>query len=321
MNGTARHIVIVTPVLNDWACFVMLAGRLREVLGAAGWSVGIVAVDDGSTEPPPDRLEGGGATILRLARNVGHQRAIAIGLDYALRESGATTIAVMDVDGEDRPEDLPLLLSRLGDDGARIVVAARRRRSEGTRFTAFYKSYKTAFRILTGERLDFGNFSVMDRTAARRLVAMHELWLNLPATIMRSRLSVVRVPTDRGQRYFGQSRMNLVALVVHGLSAVGVFVERVFTRVLLAVGSVAFVMFAGLLVGLLLKAADLATPGWVTTIASALVIVLIQTATVALCGLFVVFGNASNVVMGPAANARTLIESIDVLTATGADRA
>lgn len=315
MNELRPELVIIVPVLNDWACFATLATRLREVLDPSRLTVKIVVVDDGSTELPPRRLKAGPVTVVHLTRNVGHQRAIAIGLDYAMRETEAPLIAVMDADGEDRPEDLPLLLARAEGGRGRVVVAARRRRSEGTRFTALYKSYKLIFRLLTGEHLDFGNFSVMDRVAGRRLVAMHELWLNLPATVMRSRLDLVRVATDRGQRYVGQSRMNLITLIVHGLSAVGVFVERVFTRVLLVVSGIASVVVLGLIVSLLMKAADLATPGWVTTIASALVIILIQTATVALCGLFVVFGSASNVVMAPAVAARTLIEAVEDLPA------
>ena len=242
---------------------------------------------------------------------MGHQRAIAIGLDHVLRESDADVIAIMDADGEDRPEDLPRLLAAQAGAPGRVAVAARGRRSEGLRFAAFYGAYKAAFRAATGERLDFGNFCVMDRAAARRLVAMHELWLNLPATVMRSRLELVRVPADRGGRYLGRSRMNFVSLVMHGLSAVGVFSERAFTRMLVAVGCVASLLVLGLCVALALKAADMATPGWVTTIAAALVVVLVQTAIVALSGLFMVFGNAANVAMSPSSAARLLVAGVD----------
>ena len=313
--GPTCHVTIVVPVCDDWACLAILAGHLRDALAPRGWSHAIVAVDDGSREAAPPGIASGASVVLRLARNVGHQRAIAIGLDYVLRERPGGVLAIMDADGEDRPEDLPRLLDALGEGthpggSGHVVVASRRRRSEGGRFVAFYALYKATFRILTGERLDFGNFCALDRPAARRLVAMHELWLNLPATVMRSRLEVTRLPTDRGRRYVGRSRMNLVGLVSHGLSAVGVFSERAFTRTLVGIGSVAVLMLFGLVAGLVLKAEGLATPGWLTTIAMALVVVLVQTAMVALCGLFVVFGNAAHVVQSPAATARGLIESV-----------
>ncbi len=306
-----RPLVVIVPVLDDWACLAILAERLRAALAPAGWTPRLVAVDDGSREPPAAAGDAGAAVLVQLARNVGHQRAIAIGLDHALRESGADVIAIMDADGEDRPEDLPRLLAALGDAPARIAVASRGRRREGLRFRVFYGAYKAAFRAATGERLDFGNFCVMGRAAALRLVAMHELWLNLPATVMRSRLDLVRVPADRGERYLGRSRMNFVALVMHGLSAVGVFSERAFTRMLVAVGCVASLLVLGLAAALALKAMDMATPGWVTTIAAALVVVLVQTAIVALSGLFMVFGDAANVAMSPASAARRLVARVD----------
>lgn len=310
-----RRIAVVVPILDDWECLAFLAAGLRERLGGAGWAPWIVAVDDGSRQTEEAAAATGASVVVRLSRNVGHQRAIAIGLDYVLRESGCEAIAVMDADGEDRPDDLPSLVAALDGRPGRIVVASRRRRSEGKRFVMSYKAYKSLFRLLTGERVDFGNFTVMGRMAASRLVAMHELWLNLPGTVMRARLDLVRVPTDRGRRYAGRSRMNLVGLIVHGMSAVGVFAERAFTRALIAIGGLAGAMLAAFLAALALKAFGLATPGWLTTIAVALVIVLAQTAMIMLCGLLVVFGNASNVALAPVVTARTLIAGVDRIAA------
>ena len=301
------QLVIVTPVHNDWACLHILVERLKPILDQAGITATIIAVDDASRVAEAAPVD----AIIRLTRNVGHQRAIAVGLDYALRTTDANLIAIMDADGEDRPEDLPRLLATLSGTHTQIAVANRRRRSEGARFRLFYAAYKLGFRVLTGEKLDFGNFCVLRRDAAQRLVGMHELWLNLPATIMRSQLDTIRLPTDRGRRYVGQSRMNLVSLVTHGLSAIGVFSERAFTRVLLAIGTTASFMLLSFVVGISLKAAGLATPGWATTIAAAAVIVLVQSATVALCGLFIVFGQAANLVHAPGATARLLIARVD----------
>jgi glycosyltransferase involved in cell wall biosynthesis len=306
----APRLVIITPVHNDWEALAILTARLDSVLGAAGVPFSLIVADDASRSAAmPDR-----GTILRLTRNVGHQRAIAVALDFALRETDAALIAIMDADGEDRPEDLPALVAALAEGaagGAQIAVASRRRRSEGVRFRSFYLAYKTAFRVLTGETLDFGNFCVLRREAAQRLVYMHELWLNLPATIMRSRLPMVRLPSDRGWRYAGESRMNLVSLVTHGLSAIGVFSERAFTRVLLAIGGTALFMVLSLVISLGLKAVGLATPGWATTIAAAALIVLVQSAIAALCGLFIVFGQTANFAHAPNVTAGLLVARVD----------
>ncbi len=105
--------------------------------------------------------------------------------------------------------------------------------------------------------------------------------------------------------------MNFVALVTHGLSAVGVFSERAFTRVLLAIGAAALLMVGSFAVALALKAAGLATPGWLTTIAASALIVLVQSAIVALCGLFVVFGQTANLLHAPSAVGRLLIAEVE----------
>lgn len=314
MTAPTRRIAIVTPILDDWECLAILAEALHGHLVPHGWEPIIVAVDDGSRPTPAAHAATGASVVLRLSRNVGHQRAIAIGLDYVLREVDADVIATMDADGEDRPEDLLPLLAALDEEPNRIVVASRGRRSESWQFVASYYVYKATFRLLTGEYLDFGNYSVMGRPAARRLTAMHELWLSLPGTVVRARLDLVRLSTDRGRRYVGRSRMKVVGLVVHGMSAVGVFVERAFTRVLMAIGILAGLIAVGFVAALMLKALGLATPGWVTTIAAALVVVLVQTAMIALCGLLLVFGNAANVALAPATTARDLIAGVDRIT-------
>ena len=71
--------------------------------------------------------------VLRLRRNVGHQRAIAIGLAFIHAHRPCRAVVVMDADGEDRPSDVPRLLARLDAAGdPAIVFAERTRRSSGT---------------------------------------------------------------------------------------------------------------------------------------------------------------------------------------------
>ncbi|WP_210321181.1 glycosyltransferase family 2 protein [Aquibium microcysteis] len=288
-------MVFVIPVFNDWDALRLLIRDLGSALTDEPGPVEILIVDDGSTEPETGLADAVAATpfrctLLRLVRNVGHQRAIGIGLCHAARRP-AGIIVVMDGDGEDRPADVPRLLRALGENPGSIVVAERGRRSEGLRFTLFYHLYRRLFSLLTGTSISFGNFSAMDVGAARRLTSMHELLLHVPATMLRSRCRIVRVAADRGRRYAGRSRMSLVSLVVHGLSSVAVFSERAFTRILLFSAGVFALSAVATVAAVLLKLAGMATPGWATTVAGILMVVLVQNAAVALGGLFVVLNN------------------------------
>src|SRR5436190_10372561 len=139
---SGRRIVIVTPVLNDWPSLKTLIANIGGQQALADSSVDIVAVDDGSIDidaPGPDLLRGPVKSIevLKLKANVGHQRAIALGLAYASRSDDFDLAVVMDSDGEDRPEDIEHLLDAHRKHPDAIVVARRAQRSEGVLFLAF----------------------------------------------------------------------------------------------------------------------------------------------------------------------------------------
>jgi polyisoprenyl-phosphate glycosyltransferase len=279
-----EEIAIVIPVWDDWPAFQRLVGELGRVLGGLSPRIDVVAVDDGSNlECPADalRLPAAGpirsVTVLRLALNLGHQRAIAVGLTEVAARPGLDSVVVMDGDGEDRPEDVPLLLAAGSETPEKVIVARRDRRSEGPRFKAGLWIYKRLFRLLAGQDIDFGNFSLLPIGAVRRLVYMSELWNNLPAAVMRSRLPYRPIATERGRRYAGRSKMNWAALVVHGLSALSVYSDVVFARLLVAAAGVAGVSLIGIAIAVIIRVAtDLATPGWATTVVGVFLIVLIQ---------------------------------------------
>src|SRR5229473_5108388 len=129
------RIAVVTPVLDDWACFASLVGEISAQFTGSAIEFHICAVDDGSVsgfDPatlslPPDsciaRIE-----ILRLALNLGHQRAIAVGLCELSRRDDIDAVLVMDSDGEDRPGDIAALLKASRVDPAHIVLARRAKR-------------------------------------------------------------------------------------------------------------------------------------------------------------------------------------------------
>ena len=299
---SAEALAIVTPVYNDWESFHELVLHLDAMAGTLrGVTLDVIAVDDGSTAPLPDAFLAGAelahlgrVDVLHLASNLGHQRAIAIGLTEVDARARYAAAIVMDSDGEDRPEDVPALLAALREDPRRIVVARRARRSEGPLFRAFYALYKLLFRLLTGKSIAFGNFCVLPAQWVSRLVAMPEIWNNLAAAITRSRMEIHACPTDRGVRYAGRSKMNTVGLLVHGLSAVSVYSDIAFTRILVFSFGLAALTVGGIgvVVGIRFFT-HLAIPGWATYTVAALVIVLLQTLMLSLGSVFLLLNNRS----------------------------
>jgi glycosyltransferase involved in cell wall biosynthesis len=282
MVGEPR-LTIVTPVLDDWDAFQRLVAELNVQLAGQGRDLTLLAVDDGSNSPFQIRdlaLPADGpirrVMIVRLALNVGHQRAIAVGLTEAAAV-GTDAILVMDSDGEDRPQDVPALLAEHAAEPGAVIFAQRARRSESLWFRAGAKAYRLLFRVLARQTVDFGNFSLIPIAAARRLSYIPDLWNNLPATVMRSRLPYRLVPTDRGRRYAGRSKMNFVGLVVHGMSAMSVYSDVIFVRLLFAAIAVSAVAVIGILTATAIRfGTNLAVPGWASTVVGVFLVLLFQ---------------------------------------------
>ena len=234
---------VVVPCFNDWASFTRLLTEIDEMFAATCPSR-VVIVDDGSTAPISMDITGHTyqhlerVDVVSLGANMGHQRALCVGLTVALEDPNIERVALMDSDGEDRPQDLQHLASAMTDDTG-AVVAQRGRRSEGMAFRFFNLLFRWLFRLFTGERLDFGNFAILDRSTATRLAYMTDTWNNVPTSLMRSKAVVTRLATDRGTRYEGRSKLGFVGLVNHGLGAIATFADVVFAR-LIVVASVAF---------------------------------------------------------------------------------
>jgi hypothetical protein len=283
MNFANASVIVVTPVYED----VEASSRLfKELSAQLNHDVFLVAVDDGSIKQPLEirSLENAGidGVILKLRRNVGHQRAIAIGLGYVSEHINTQQrVVVMDSDGEDLPSTIPNLLDELIKDDVDVAVAQRKSRVESLRFKAFYAFYKLFFSLMTGRLISFGNFMAIKAVAVQRLVVMQELPIHVAAAVLASKLRTRICPLHRGPRYAGQSKMNFVGLVLHGFKGLMVFAEDVLVRVGIACALIASLSIAGAIAAVSLKFYGVATPGWFSVALGLLFLMLLQTIALA----------------------------------------
>jgi hypothetical protein len=297
-----KNIYVVTPSFNDCRSVSRLLKEL-SFLQDADTSIHAVVVDDGSQQDVVTRpglgTPGFDIEILSLKRNVGHQKAIAIGLSHVVLTGNPDVIVIMDGDGEDLPQHVPSLLAKLNEAECDVVVAQRRNRSENHTFKIFYGLYRWFFKLLTRHELRFGNFCAMTPGAANRLVHMEELWMHLPATIIKSQLARCSIPCDRGKRYHGESKMNLVSLVMHGLHSVAVYIESVLARIILACVLAATVSLILMAIALVIKLLGYATPGWLTTAVGLLLALLVQVAVIVLVSILLAINTRNTVGLIP----------------------
>jgi polyisoprenyl-phosphate glycosyltransferase len=284
MSFAEHSVVVVTPVYED----VEASSRLfKELYTQFGNDVFVVAVDDGSVKQPVEvsSLEAAGVSgvVLRLRRNVGHQRAISIGLGYVSEHMQSNQrVVVMDSDGEDLPSTIPELLTKLTDINVDVVVAQRRSRVETVKFKLFYSIYKQVFSLMTGKFISFGNFMALKPAAVNRLISMQELSIHVAGAVLASKLRTGACSLHRGPRYAGQSKMNFVGLVLHGFKGLMVFAEDVLVRVGIACVLIAALSVAGAGLAVILKILGFSTPGWFSVALGILVLMFLQTGALAL---------------------------------------
>ena len=134
-----KKLSIVTPVFNDWESFERLIQDLSDLSKKFDLKINLIAVNDGSTteliKNKINTLNLVEIKVLQLVSNLGHQRAIALGLVEAYSYEDSQGVVVLDCDGEDKVDDI---LQLINNDSSSIVVAKRSSRSEGIKFTLLY---------------------------------------------------------------------------------------------------------------------------------------------------------------------------------------
>jgi len=273
-----KNIKVVIPVFNDWEALKLLLENTRQLYTNTDIRLSFLIVNDSSTLPyHPSAFKDFPVEVIHLIRNIGHQRAIAIGLSYLAHNDGYDKVIVMDGDGEDKPEDIAKLVARSDQQQEHIIFAERSKRSEGPTFRIFYFFYRLVFKMLTGKAITFGNFCIIPENKVKKTAFVSEIWNNFPGGVIRSRLLYSSVPINRGKRLAGKSKMNFVSLILHGLSAVSVLFDTAAVRILIFVSIMIGCSAIGTIIVLYLKfIANEATPGWASSLILAFFTISLQ---------------------------------------------
>ena len=320
MTPLHNSLALLCPVYNDWQSLAVLISHLDSVLEGSALRVSLFVVDDGSTVeldsaiiPQVKNIQS--IECLSLLTNLGHQRAIAVGLCEIEKRDSFDAVIIMDSDGEDRPEDILSLLKAHEEKPKAIVVAQRVARSEGKSFKFFYFFYKNLFQFLTGQAIDFGNYCLIPASQLRHINAMTETWNHLAASIVRSRIPLIRVPTSRAKRYAGTSSMNFIALVLHGFGGMSVFIDVFLVRLLVILIGLGGVV---LVIALLVMFAKIAHPDfvplWINYALGFVAILLSQIFTFALVTIFMVLSQRGAQKHSPSTFALGYLRGVVVLT-------
>jgi hypothetical protein len=314
----SENFVIIIPQFNDWEALNLLIHKINaDVDKAILAKTTLLIVDDCSSKRrvnPFAPYLGKEIKLLTLYRNLGHQKAIAIGLSHVAEHMPVNKVIVMDADGEDAPGDINRLVARSLEVSDKIIFAERNKRTENFLFRFFYIIYKLVFKLLTGKVITFGNFSLIPQSRLQNLVRVSEIWNNYPGGIIKSRIPYDSVLTNRATRLAGESKMNFVSLVLHGLSAISVMVDTTAVRILIFSMMMSGLAIAFIFVILFLKLIGNATPGWASTLGSTLMILMLQSFLISLFLVFMVLQYRSQQHFIPAVHYRDFVEKVETFS-------
>ncbi len=227
-----KKFTILIPVYNDWESLKKLLSNINDnIKNMSDVEFNCIIINDSSTTNRseikiPSNIKS--VKIIHMNKNKGHARCNAFGIKYLSKNLDLDYLILMDGDGEDRPEELKLLVDKVLSEPDISVVAKRIKRSEGPLFQLFYRLHKYLTLFTTGKLINFGNYSCLTKSDIKILSTKASLWSSFSGSFKKYIKNYNEIDSFRGMRYFGPSQMSFYKLSIHSFSIIAVFKYRVF---------------------------------------------------------------------------------------------
>ena len=227
-------IKILIPVYNDWKSVSKLLDEINNLSIDSEVQISVIIVNDASNH---DRQEEDknldnifSIKILNMKVNQGYARCIATGLKYIYEKEDFDYVIPMDGDGEDRPEEIKDFIKQIEFSNSKPIVGSRVRRSEGLLFKICYKIHKLITFTFTGQSIKFGNFTCLPKSTVEKMINEKATWNSFSGSLTKVEKDLLSMPSTRGTRYFGPSKMSFYNLIKHSLSIISVFRKNFLIR-------------------------------------------------------------------------------------------
>ena len=230
-------IKILIPVYNDFQSVSKLITDINSIILNHIDEFSIIIVNDASKDTVEVDLKNldkfKSIKIINMKENRGHARCIAVGLKYIFEKEEFDYVIPMDGDGEDRPEEITKFIEFLKYDQTKPIVGERIKRSEGIIFKLSYSIHKVITFIFTGQSIKFGNYTCLPKSTVEKMINEKATWNSFSGSLAKLEKNRSTIPSIRGKRYFGPSKMSFYNLIKHSLSIIAVFKTNVIIRSIL----------------------------------------------------------------------------------------
>jgi hypothetical protein len=224
---------ILIPVFNDWESLLILLNNIHALKINNLAHIKILIIDDCSSEILNKRIEFDSfkdIEIIKNSKNIGHGKSIANGINYLSKKNDFDYLIVMDGDGEDRPEEVKELILKSIDLPSVTITANRIKRSESIFFKLSYHLHKILTQVLTGYSIKFGNFMCIPKKDLNLITSNKNLFASFSGTVAKFIKNRTYIPSIRGVRYCGPTKMSFLKLIRHSLLIISVFKKETAIR-------------------------------------------------------------------------------------------
>ncbi len=239
-------IKILIPIYNDWESVLKLLENIDSSIKDLETEVSAIILNDASTEQRSEfnlslnNLKS--INVINMKENKGHGRCIAAGLKYISEKEDFDYVIPMDGDGEDRPEEIKMLIEEAKNYPDEVITANRVKRSEGLIFKIGYQIHKYLTYIFTGQNIKFGNFTCLPKSIVNKMINEATTWSSFSGSLANLAKDRKSIPSIRGVRYFGPSKMSYINLLKHSLLIISVFRKTVLVRSIIFLAVYLFIM-------------------------------------------------------------------------------
>ena len=220
-------IKILVPIYNDWQSANKLLDEIDYNVSDLDHEISVIIVNDASTHDRQEEQKNftniHSIQILNMKINQGHARCIATGLKYIFEKEDFDYVIPMDGDGEDRPEEIKEFINQIKNSNNNPIVGERIKRSEKLIFKFCYQLHKLITLTFTGKSIKFGNYTCLSKSTVEKMVKEKATWNSFSGALKKVEKNLLPIPSTRGSRYFGPSKMSFFNLIKHSLSIMSVF--------------------------------------------------------------------------------------------------
>ena len=228
-----KYIVLI-PIYNDRESLKLLIENINHEISDLNHEISIVVINDASSQQIVDTYPNieniNSIEIINMKENRGHARCIASGLKYIFEKKEFDFVIPMDGDGEDRPEEITNFIQLSEQSSEKSIIGERIKRSEGIIFKTCYQFHKFLTLAFTGQSIKFGNFTCLSKSTIKKMLVEKSTWNSFSGSLKKIEKNLLSLPSIRGKRYFGPSKMSFFNLLKHSLSIISVFRKTVLIR-------------------------------------------------------------------------------------------